>query len=584
VIGKQIFLVACTMNHLLSNHAVFLDTEEHSPIFYKSFFEKLSELNIDINYKSLSSLVKPKDQQLTPPIIFVNLSEEFLKQLASKKQNIITKTALNNILIYLDEVADVKKKIFFLVPAFCKISDDLSELKPLLKYFRPNNKKDCLILKLFLLLRPEAEYNFLTSLRPGTIYQDKQKLENHLFFLAKDSALESVFLVKNQAVYFGSIVENFNITPFFSHDQNLLHSLIKQKLKDVLQVDSPKTTPKKIDHPKKNTKKKLFAWIELPLIDKNNPQASIEIDEIINNILAGKIEILWITPAINDVFSKIAIRGENKESLLKSLKYFLSQIKQKLNFKPMVYFSCEITNNLVSSNLPKNCNVDVFGNKYFDQPNPLDNHFWYSEVCKPFRTICQHLKEELDGVNYGILLDLEMYLRKTGSTFGSTSGLGNFSNNQPAQIDQLFKKMERNAFALGKAICKKITSINRHSKVAVYMPTIIPNWFYFGFLRAISSFYQFDFFSFASNFEEHQSWLEQQKIIVNHYEFFMLSKLNLSCWKNIIKTLQNKNSSGFGFNRFSRINKYTKNSWFEWEQTHNQEEVNSFFEIIRKAT
>lgn len=586
------FLKSCCMVAVASRpRALFLDTEQHSLIYYKSFFEKLDNLKIKVDYFSLSDLLDDKLAGSTEcDYLFVNLSEEFLKDLSKSKKSSCGKKILNIIKSFYLTPATLKK-VFYLVPAFSKISNELKEIEPL--FFDINiSRPGRLDLKLFLLSRPHLNYNFLTSLSPGRPLIT-QIFKDLLFYQVNDLDKSSLFFVKNDVAYFGGIFENFNMMPFFQKDQLVFNNFIYNRLAYHLGLISQ---PKSFDFASRPSvgndysngndySKKLFAWLELPL----GYCFKKEVDEIVDNLVKNNINIVWMTPAINNIFSKIGVCQDKKKDFLISLRYLFQRLKGEFlekNDRPKIYFSLEIANNLVDKNLPKNCSFDIFGNKFFDQPNPLDKDFWNSEVILPIKKISNFLISEKKEFDFGVVLDLEMYLRKTGSTFCSTSG---FSKNYIFENEgagKAFARLSSKSFALGQWLKKLIYAGNIIIDVAVYMPGIIPNWFYLGLLKGLQKKEGgIVLLSFSSGFSDHQDWFSSRGIFISHFEFFMLSKMNLNCWKEIISELYKKNNAGFGFNRFSRFGKNVKNSWFYLEQAvdlKSSEKVSKYLQKIKK--
>lgn len=577
----------CIVAVASQQRSLFLDTEQHSLIYYKSFFEKLDNLNIEFDYFCLSDILDDKFLGVASvDYIFVNLSEEFLKDLSKSKMSSCSKKILKIISSAFLASGNLKK-VFYFVPAFSKISDDLKNISPL--FFDIDiSMKYRLDLKLFLLSRPYLNYNFLTSLRPGKTCVS-QILKDFLFYEVKGFYKPSIFFVKNDVAYFGGIFENFNMMPCFKKDQLAFNNFIYSRLAFNLGVSLSKSklfnvSKKPIIKRVVNSSKKLFAWLELPV----GLGFKKEIDEIVDNLVKCRINIVWMTPAINNVFSKIGVCKNNQKDFLISLRYFFQRLKFEFLEKkerPHIYFSLEIANNLVDKNLPENCNFDIFGNKFFDQPHPLDKNFWISEVVFPIKNIFDFLKSEKKDFHFGVVLDLEMYLRKTGSTFCSTSGFSKRYVFENKGVGKVFKDLFSKSFSLWLWIKKLINSQAIPIDIAVYMPSIIPNWFYLGLLKGLQKKEGLtSLFSFSSGFFRHKNWFTDQGIFINHFEFFMLSKINLSCWKEIISELEEKDNAGFGFNRFSRLGKYVKKSWFELEQAFDLKASEKVSNFLKKIT
>lgn len=553
-----------------SSLAVFFDTEEYSSVAYYNFLKVLDLLHIDvIRVKNSQEFDISKLVNKNIKYVFVNFSPNFLRGDCSLKDAFLEQVQrccymLNNkyakIVIFLptiDSFEDSKLSLLSLIEKNFLVKLSLKQLQNFLsqKFF--------------------SYAGAATSLLPE---QPKFKRYKPACVLKMFSTIGiEVSFVKNELLYFNGIMENMKFYPVQSLLQNDTTSFVLDEIARLL------GTGKAINYVVKNDSRSLnssakrnFAWMDLPL--KKDRNKLIALAEACSNVkLAG----LWITPAINNIFSDIGVQVSQQEVFITQLSEFLYHIKkyygQRKLTLPKVYFSVEIANNLVGQHLPKDSDIDMFGNVFFDQPNPLDRSFWNSEVITPFAATIQNLSKTLAGFSVGIVLDMEMYLRKTGSSFSSVSGFS--PENTKIFCDKkkikrfnkkhyglFYKFLEREAYRLGLWLAKELKMLYKEVFLGFYIPCFPPTWFYIGMFRGFSQNQRLDFFSFYSNFESWGSWFKDNQIFVRNYEVFMLSKLNQMNWQ-ILLTEQLSRSDGIWINRFSRIvDEHVPNSWFDLEQ------------------
>ena len=351
------------------------------------------------------------------------------------------------------------------------------------------------------------------------------------------------------------------------------------------------------------------------LSNKNN-----KIDQqkqLIKYIVNSKIDTLWLSICPNCYYSPIARQKDNEKKMLETVKNFTSQLKKEVQEAnaslPKILIGFEIANNLYDKGLPKNIAVDVYGNNYQDIPDPLDEDFWKNEVETPFAKFVEQWNKPDIGNNIaisGIMIDLEMYCRKTSGIFLTPMGVAqnNFTeffkeqnlkpgpmtvnagisflmNNKLSQ--KYFTFLETKAQNLGTQLKNSLEKQIPDCIVALYMPNILCSWFYKGLYQGLNRPNQpLYLFSFNAEFKNHQEWFTNNKINAHHSSVLLLSKLsNADSFKLTADILKHHN--GVWLNRFSRLIEPSSKDWTMVEKPmfpeHSRQKLTSdFIEYLSK--
>ena len=456
-------------------------------------------------------------------------------------------------------------------------------------------------------------------------------------------------VVSSAAILASGIHENFLIYPIKKSLQDQFHLALNEMMSDLHHKISGKQKntfrnnylPGKLfPSETKNQKNsqnppKKIAWMEIKIFNpKLSDQKSLEKQkELINYILDAELTSMWISlnpheiysPAAKSTKSKRKILPQKKETFWGTISNFTKKLKtaalEKKVTPPPIDLGFEIANNLYKENLPKEPGFDIYGNKYFDIPRPLDTNFWKNEVEKPFLTFIEKWKKEeiSNGIKLaGVALDLEMYGRKTTSNFSPVIGFepktikafldrkNNFLQNtstenkvSPSMFEKTmiedrlaadyFSYLENEAKNLGKYLRKIFDEKIPNGKTKIYLPSISTDWFYKGFCAGLSTKGKpISLLTFNIEFAKHKKWFEKNKIYAEHLSVLMLSKIkkvspsmdakNISIINDLLK-----DNDGIWINRFSRLTDPQKNDWTFLENTPlNKKERAIFVKKLKK--
>ena len=460
-----------------------------------------------------------------------------------------------------------------------------------------------------LALLPIKRNNYPTqvkSLFPFGLYWFNPTKNNHLF------------ISNNNLLTFSGISENFQLCPIkFSLRKKMLEGL-QQMLWELnsifdegereagintkLVLESKKMplppalqnlgTP---PNPSPREKTKKIAWMELIAFESQEPKKVAEQKILIKFIATAELDSLWISINPNMYYSPIAKLKDKKENFLNALASFTKQLQQKVTSQkikpPAILISFEIANNLYNPNLPKTHAQDLYGNTYPDVPAPLDKKFWENEVMLPLEQFLVDWKKPgiANGIEIsGVVLDLEMYCRKTTGSFLQSMGfeketISQFLSPPIASLlsshaftnylmknrlaSRYFAFLEKRAELLGQDMKNFFNQQLPGGIIGCYAPNISIDWFYKGFYKGLSSEREpLHLFTFNTEFVSHKTWLADNDIQANHSGVLMLSKLRTKQdfdWTEKIA----KHHSGVWLNRFSRIAEIYHNDWSTLEQT-----------------
>jgi hypothetical protein len=447
---------------------------------------------------------------------------------------------------------------------------------------------------------------------PFGVYWRNNDLNNHL--VVSSSVIPS----------FSGITENFQFFPTDVELQKEIHEKIGQFLWELKSVvtsgESEEGFPAKkivesvkpplgslFDEFVKKTELKVdgekIAWMETTLFEResklsDDDEARIgkKEDKLIDYIVTSKIDSLWLSFSPNMYYSPIGKHRAKKGKMILGLSRFTKKlseaVKKRKAFKPKIWVGFEIVNNLVDGNEPKKFSKDLFGSSYTDIPQPLDNKFWEQEVFRPLQLFVKDWQDRAvsNGVELGgVVLDLEMYGRKSTGSFLGTMGFGESCSEgfeKPEgenTVNYLLTKqlmgsyysfIEGRARELGLEFRKKIKKIIPRGRVCCYMPNIILDWFYKGLCRGLgTSKDPVHLLTFDCRFDLHKDILKSKKIHAVHSSVLLLSKLKSEVDFSWVDDILHKNSDqngrgGVWLNRYSRmVEDYKPNEWYTVEQS-----------------
>jgi len=343
------------------------------------------------------------------------------------------------------------------------------------------------------------------------------------------------------------------------------------------------------------------AWMELTVFKPSykKPNKKEQQDALVDYILASDLDHLWITINPQMYYSPIGTLKKEKTNMLRTLALFTKKLAYQANYKgqnaPGILIGFEIANNIYKPNLPTRNARDLYGNKYPDIPAPLEQSFWENEVKRPLALFLNdwHLTNISHGIRLsGVVLDLEMYGRKTTASFLPTMGfapetVGAFLGSQIAPAEyggptnhhfaqylithkqgkEYFTYLERRATKLGMQLRDFFNAHLPQGEIVCYAPNISTDWFYKGLYKGLSSKHQpLHLFTFNTAFQTHKKWLTKNDIHAYHSQVLMLSKLTTREEASKVRQIL-AHHDGIWINRFSRLVEPYHKDWSELEQT-----------------
>ncbi len=628
------------------SEVLFLDTEQHQKESYFLLMQLCNATdNLTFRYAGFSEILDEKvkvDAKIIPLSIIVNISKEFLQKMGNSQ---VGKSGCDKIKKIISSAKAFNKNLNIILsipqmsnPSFELIEKILSTLAIKLidnsaMTFVPNDAK------LFLRSTVEEKIRYATTLATRHAYIDGSNPKNVLdvalvesFYiktkdqeiqdLATDKKLskgQEVKLLRSDILYTLGPTDNYRITTIKPEIQNAFQNLVEHnlrkalKLKDVINLSDIKHVGSgSISNDalvkSSSTQQEAHAWLNLNL-DKgrDDKELGFSVDKLCQNLSQGNITGVWMQPAINEIFGAKGIR--NSSAMQTRFNVRVHQIVEglsKLNFHPSYYFSVELMNNYPATEVIKDCNKDIFGSEQTDLADPLDYDFFAAEIIAPLKAQIESMskakiRNAKSDYGFSLVLDLEMYLRKSGSLYSSVSGfskkcLSKYFKNDRDGISKLleakgfskyFTWLEGQAYELGKKIIQELIPLVKGRMVGVYIPAIPLNWFYKGFLKGLSSTKSINLYTFCSNFTHFDSLWKSQQLNHNHFAVFMISKLNQPDWKVVLNDAFGKKNKGVWINRFDRLGQAyqdgsysdSRNSfehpWFEMEQTYADKETKS---------
>ncbi len=490
-----------------------------------------------------------------------------------------------------------------------------------------------------ILVLPENKYfnKAVTGTLPYGIYWfDSQRRNN-------------IFVTSSTLCTFSGISENFQFCPMDFKERARIQKAVQQTLFELKNIINTRvksfhlpTTLKKLQAPNlpdsvsklgsetwdrkvKNYFKKI-GWMELNAFEepiRKKDQTDIDYEKAVNerkiqqpilidDIYKSGLDALWVTFNPQMYYSPIGVRKGFENRFLNSVGLFTKSLKEKakeLNVEiPKILIGYEIANNIYPPNLPENYSVDLYGNEYQDLPSALDKDFWNNEIKNSLITFLSKWKQPKIGNGLklsGVVLDLEMYMRKQSGSFLNTMGFEdnliskfkdqttlsrNAKNLQGLQfllrnkkVTQYYKFLQKGAEQIGKDLRDFFNKNLEESFISCYAPNISVDWFYLGFYKGLCDKNNtIELMTFNTEFASHQTWLNQHGINASHASVLMLSKLKNQSSFNLVDDIL-KHNYGVWLNRFSRFaEKFDAKAWYSIEQTPmNNQDKEIFFNYLK---
>ncbi|KKQ11858.1 MAG: hypothetical protein US22_C0011G0008 [candidate division TM6 bacterium GW2011_GWF2_36_6] len=446
-----------------------------------------------------------------------------------------------------------------------------------------------------------------------------------------------VFISNQTILTFSGIMESFHFCPSdFSLRKEMLVG-IKDMINQMPSVEALNVTSTQLQtnnaienfgrkiNRDENYPLRKTAWMELNIFepiqldakltstqqDSQVTNQTLQQNKLIEFIMKSKLDALWISLNPNMFYSPIARKGGREKALLEAVALFTKKLKVASNSLgksvPKILIGFEITNNIYEPNLPKPCAHDVYDNTYNDIPDPIDQNFWHNEIEVPIEKLVEQWNnpEICNGIPIsGIMIDLEMYCRKTTGTFFSTMGFNNrnfnlflHKNNLKTQqmkvtemvqflIDKkmatkYFDFLENQAVEIGSNLKQSFDKKINNCIIACYMPNILINWFYKGLYKGLNAAEKpVHLFSFNAEYLNHQKWFDDNKINATHSSVLLLSKITDKKSYEWIKNILN-NHNGVWFNRYSRLVEPKTSDWTAVEKPQiAQDQYSDFIDYI----
>ena len=320
-------------------------------------------------------------------------------------------------------------------------------------------------------------------------------------------------------------------------------------------------------------------------------------DFFIECALKSGINALWFDFDPQVYYSPIGIANNEikKEEFWKAVSLFTQKLSVKAKMlkktPPKIFVGYQIVNNIRDENLPKSPAKDLYGNVYEDVPQPLDKSFWEEEIKKPLIPFLEKWNdtEISHGIKIsGVVLDLEMYNRAKSQTgaflatmgFGKETfekfpdaqllGIGSLQENiqnlvMNSRMQAYFNYLEEQAEEIGRDLREFFRDQIPNCDIGCYAINMGMDWFYKGFYRGLGTKEKpLQLLTFNSEFDTFKSWLNRNKIYVNHSSVLMLSKIRSTedFWR--VNYILDRNN-GVWINKFQRLAEdFNRGVWLEW--------------------
>jgi hypothetical protein len=486
---------------------------------------------------------------------------------------------------------------------------------------------------------------------PYGLYWFNHRRNNHLF------------ITTSTIFSFGGVSENYHVTPI---DVGLRLEMLQQvhrmmfevlslaKATDaaeakkiansLLQAPAPVPSPAATDilfakEELSQQDKRKIAWMDLdvfaPVEGESSPEKDLLLEQdrrlLVKNMIAAGLDSLWITANPHEYMSPIGryATPEKKQRYFAMLRNFTAYLAQGYKeagvVLPKIYIGFEITNNLRAPHLPTRYAMDLYENAYEDLPVPIDLSFWQQEVMTPFAELVKLWQDNTlsSGVPLaGVVLDLEMYLRKKSPSFTSMMTFDGMSfqrfvrqqrlswgssvamRDRPlllmrhSKMSHYYTFLERSAEKIGAQIKTSLEQSLPNCTIMCYKPHIKISWFYRGLIKGLTGvaiakhsksqpggIKPVQLLTFNSEFLAHKDWFDNQDLPVTHSCVLMLSKIRWQEDFDWVSQLLMRHGS-LWLNKFSRtvgrlpINQADR--WTDIERLCAPIEVcRGFFEVLR---
>ncbi len=326
-----------------------------------------------------------------------------------------------------------------------------------------------------------------------------------------------------------------------AHETNGIPSVHLKKNVPLLQRLSRPVAKKKTPPAAKS----ITAWMKIEIF--GDETKSDEQAELIRHIVDGGFTHLWLELCQNHVLGPRAQNPKAAEKLSIEVANFTQQLyaaAKSANVTSPALLAGMIVDHNMPQEVPKEQQaVDAFGTRYADLIAPLNQEFWQDEVVESFRRLAVLWQQEGHLPLAGIVIDGEMYDRKSMSEYSGTLGYNEAASGT--------LNLEDRATMLGDTLKHGLRDIVRNCQIGLYLPNIQSNWFYTGLYRGLGADNTLMLFTFNSEFEEFRPWFEAKGINVTHHTVVLLSKLREEKDVQFISNALN-NHHGVWLNRFSK--------------------------------
>lgn len=650
-----IFIIICFTNlKSESINIALVDTVNHEKYKYNNFIELSKTAGFNVSYKSFVDILDNNNLNFNNyDGMFFIAGIEFLKGIATQSEVSIkflkllknfaqNKNKLISLILPPINNININNKILLFAPLFTCL-----DINTYINGFIDNNSNlidqlEFKFINTYLNLPFESRnknYNTTLSNPSGKTQQNTNNINKDLFTTLPINTQENdninsltpyglywiknnnqIFITSNSLISFADISENFHVCPTNFELRRIINKnvlIMLTELKHLFKNKNDKINyakfknlkypnlPENINNVgeklenKGNNYLKKVAWLDINIFEKNDKEAQAQQEKLINSIIKSSPGLtLWITLNPNMYFSSIAKKKAQKDLFVSSLSKFTKKLnlsckKQKIKC-PEILVGFEIANNLYAPDLPKNYPVDIYGNKYPDIPNPINITFWKQEIINPLNKFLDIWQDKNISNNIkisGIVLDLEMYCRRSSSSFLDTMGFNKININKFGRINlqeliknkelnNYFNFLENQAKTVGKYIKSNINKKIKNAYIACYAPSISTDWFYKGLYKGLSSKNQHvQLLTFNNEFKAHQNWLKSKNIQAKHSSVLMLSKLKETQDFGWVQKILDHNH-GIWLNKFSRFSE--KINPIEIEQAQlNKQNQEDFFNFIQ---
>ncbi len=440
------------------------------------------------------------------------------------------------------------------------------------------------------------------------------------FCLAPDNKQKKIIFVSSEVLFAAAVKESFIVYPMNRSLQGRFYQALSFFWQDVaalikkgdelsqglsgFPIVHNKYAQPHFSESGETQKSKILktAWMELVSFEEPAGLAHLEIElkeraqaELVESLLLAGLDELWISLSPQMVYGIKAKNPEKKELFEAGFIKFSKKIKKTavaLGKKlPKILIGFEIVNNIYDDNLPRSPMVDLYGNHYHDVPSLIDESFWKDELTDPLKRFMSfyHKNKLFKEVEIsGIVIDLELYGRKSVSEFGplmfGDAGMikaYDYDKRYQAQpikdslekiiadekIKDLLKTAKDQAAQCARFIKKIVSGLISGGTVGCYLPSVNANWFTTSFCREFAVLGMLPLYTFNSCFDRIRTSAEGAfgcKIF--HSSVLMLSKLTESSYPLFLNESV-KGNDGCWFNRWSRFAEPAdKKAWHALEQ------------------